>query len=126
MHPPACKTRSTNNPGVVDLPKPRRSPADVTADKAEAKRIAAASAKKKLERAAQVAQVENEIRTAQKEAAYPPGRGQNKRFKKSFSRQDLIEDSEVSLFNFFLIADSPRLPRLSAPQPLLHRIPASS
>ena len=109
MHPPARKTRSTSNPGVVDLPRVRRSPADVAADKAESKRIAEASAKKKRERAAQVARVENEIRAAQKEAAYPSGRGQNKRVKKTFSHRDLVE--EVSLFNFFSIADSPRLPK---------------
>ena len=97
MYPPARSTRSNNNPGVVDLPKSRRSPTDVAADKAESKKIAAANAKKVRERAAQVAWVENEIRTAQKEAAYASG-SQKKRVKRTFSREDIVEDSEVSLF----------------------------
>ena len=106
MHPPARTTRSNNNPGVVDLPKPRRSSSDVAADKAESKKIAVANAKKKRERVAQVAQVENEIRIAQKEAAHPSGRGQKKRVKKTFSRPDLVE--EVSLSQFSLNrSDSP-------------------
>ena len=111
MYPPARKTRSSNNTGVVDLPKSRRSPADVAADKAEGKRVAAANAKKTRERAAQVARLENEIRTAQQEAAYPSGGSQKRRVKRSFSHQDIVEDSEVSLFQFFLITDSP-CPRL--------------
>ena len=71
MQPSSRKTRSHTSPGVVDLPKSRRSSADVAADKAESKKIALANAKKMRERAAQVARVENEIRNAQKEAAYP-------------------------------------------------------
>ena len=108
MYPPVRNTRSSQSPGVIDLPKARRSPADVAADKAEGKRIAAADAKKKRERAAQVARIENEIRTAQKEAAYPSGGGQKKRVKKTFSREEIVEDSEVSQFQFFLDrSDSP-------------------
>jgi hypothetical protein len=108
MLPPARNTRSRNNPGVVDLPKPRRSPADVATDKAESKRIAAANAKKVRERAARVARLENEIRTAQREAASPSGGSQKSRVKRTVSRQDsIVEDSEVSLFQSFLIADSP-------------------
>lgn len=100
MHPPTRTTRSSKNPGIVDLPKPRRSPADVAADKAESKKIAAANAKKKRDRAAQVAQLESEIRIAQKEAAHSSGRGQKKRVKKTFSRPDLVE--EVSSCKFSL------------------------
>ena len=108
MLPPARNTRSRNNPGVVDLPKPRRSPADVATDKAESKRIATANAKKVREQAAQVARLKNEIRTAQWEAASPSRGSQKSRVKRTFSRQDsIVEDSEVSLFQFFLIADSP-------------------
>ena len=107
MYPPARSTRSNNNPGVVNLPKSRRSPADVAADKAESKKIAAANAKKMRKQAAQVARVENKIRTAQKEAAYASG-SQKKRVKKTFSREDIVEDSEVSLFQFSLDhSDSP-------------------
>jgi hypothetical protein len=111
MQPSPRKTRSHTSPGVVDLPKSRRSPTDVAADKAESKKIALANAKKMRERAAQVARVENEIRTAQKEAAYPPGGSQKRRVKKTFSRQDIVEDSEVSLFNFFLIALTHHIPK---------------
>ena len=107
MYPPTRNTRSSNNPGLVDLPKPRRSPTDVAADKAEAKKTAAAKAKKMRERAAQVARVENEIRSAQKEAAYASG-SQKKRVKRTFSREEIVEDSEVSLFQFSLDrSDSP-------------------
>ena len=99
MHPSVRTTRSNNNPGVVDLPKPRRLPSDVAADKAESKKIAAANARKKRERMAQVAQVESEIRVAQKEAAHPSGRGQKKRVKKTFSRPDLVEEVSSSQFS---------------------------
>ena len=109
MYPPVRNTRSNQSPGVIDLPKAHRSPAVVAADKAEGKRITATDAKKKHERVAQVARIENEIRTVQKEAAYPSGGGQKKRVKKTFSREEIVEDSEVSQFQFFLDrSDSPR------------------
>jgi len=64
MRPPARMTRTNNNPGVVDLPKSRRSSADVAAERSKSKKTAAADAKKKREQAAQVARVEEEIRIA--------------------------------------------------------------
>jgi hypothetical protein len=100
MHPrPIRTTRSTNNPGVIDLPKPRRSSADVAAGKLKGKETAAVNAKKKRERVAQVARVEGEIRNAQKEAANFSGRGQKGRVKKTFPREMPMSNpaEEVSL-----------------------------
>lgn len=109
MHLPVRTTWSNCSPGVVDLPKSCRSPADVAADKAEGKKVTAANAKKMRKRAVEVTRVENEIRTAQKEAAHPSGGGQKKRVKKTFSREEVVEDSEVGLIQFFFDrSDSPR------------------
>ena len=98
MRPPARTTRSNNNPGIVDLPKSRRSSADVATEKLKSKKIATANAKKKREQAAQVARVEEEIRTAQKEAAHSSGQGPKKRVKRTFSRETPASDltDEVS------------------------------
>jgi len=98
MHPPVRTTRSSNNPGVIDLPRSRRSSANVAAEKLEGKKTAAANAKKKQERAAQVARVEDEIRMAQKEAVHSLGEGSKKRVKKTFPRETPARDSaeEVS------------------------------
>ena len=107
MYPPTRNTQLSNNPGLIDLLKPRRSSADVATDKAEAKKTAAAKAKKMHEQAAQVAWVKNEIRSAQKEGAYASG-SQKKQVKRTFSREEIVEDSEVSLFQFSLNrSDSP-------------------
>ena len=115
MHPPVRTTRSSKNPGVVDLPKPRCSPSDVAADKAESKKIAAANAEKKCERAAQVAQVESEMRIAQKEVAHPSGRGQKKRVKKTFSRPDLVEEVRLNFLSIALThPDSPYFPKATS------------
>jgi len=92
MRPPTRTTRSNNNPGAVDLPTPRRSPADVAAEKAKSKKTAAANAKKKHERVAQVARVEEEIRTAQKEAAHSSGQGPKKQVKRTFPRETPASD----------------------------------
>lgn len=98
MRPPARLTRSNNNPGTVDLPKTRRSPADVSAEKKKSKKTAAANAKKRNERVAQVARVEEEIRVAQNEAAQSSGQGQKKRVKRTFPRETPARDpaEEVS------------------------------
>lgn len=91
------KNRTTNNPGIVDLPNPRRSSSEVAAEKAKKKDIAAAKANKKREQEARVARVEQEIKTAQKEAKLP-GRGQKGRVKKTFRRETPESDGvqEVS------------------------------
>lgn len=98
MRPPARLTRSNNNPGTVDLPKTRRSPADVSAEKKKSKKTAAANAKKRNERVAQVARVEEEIRVAQNEAAQSSGQGQKKQVKRTFPRETPARDpaEEVS------------------------------
>ena len=67
MQPPSRTTQSTNNPGMVDLPKAHRSPTEVAAEKVKKKETATANAKKKHEQAAHLARVEQEIKTAQKE-----------------------------------------------------------
>jgi len=98
MRPPARTTRSNNNPGVVDLPKPRRSSADIAAERSKSKKTIAADAKKKREQAAQVARVEEEIRIAQREAAHSSGQGLKKRAKRTFPRETPASDlaEEVS------------------------------
>ena len=113
MHPPVRTTRSSKNPGVVDLPKPRHSPSDVAADKAESRKITAANAKKKHERAAQVAQVESKIRIAQKEVAHPSGQGQKKRVKKTFSHPNLVKGVSPSQFSLGC-SDSPCFPKVTS------------
>ena len=97
MQPPSRMTRSTNNPGVVDLPKSRRPSSEVSAEKLKKKETAAANAKKKHEQAAQVARVEREIKAAQKEGTLSSRRVS--RVKKTFSRES-AEDrvNEVSHF----------------------------
>ena len=97
MRPPARTTRSNNNPGVVDLPKSRRSSADVTAERSKNKKATAADAKKKREQAAQVARVEEEIRIAQREAVHSSGQGSKKQAKRTFPHEtpasgDLAEE----------------------------------
>ena len=68
-------TRSTNNPGIVDLPKSRRSSSEVATEKLKKKQTAAAKAKNKREREAQVARVEREIKIVQNEATQSSGLG---------------------------------------------------
>jgi hypothetical protein len=101
MHPPARVTRSTNNPGVADLPKARRSPSEVAAEKEKKRETAAASAKRKQEQAARVARLESEIRVAQKEKLRKPR--EVNRVKRTFPRGNPVAspcgdpvDKEVS------------------------------
>lgn len=85
------KNRTTNNPGTVDLPNPRRSSSDVATEKLKKKEIAVAKANKKREQEARVARVEKEIKTAQKEAVVLSGRG---RVKKTFPRETQVDAAE--------------------------------
>ena len=88
MHPPPRKTRTTNTPGLVDLPKSRRRTADVTAEKQKKKEIAAAKAKAKEAKLAQVARVEKEIRVAQEETTPTFGQaGKRGQAKRTFERE---------------------------------------
>lgn len=109
MRPPPRASRSTNNPGVVDLAKSRRSPAEVAAEKEKKRETAAASAKKKQEQAARVARLEKEIRVAQKEKA--SSSKQVSRAKRIFPRGDPVDDqvSYVPLVTLFLLTFSPLL-----------------
>jgi len=91
MQPPSRTTRSTNNPGAVDLPKARKSSAEVTAKKTKEKEAAIANAKKKQEKAAQLARVEHEIKIAQKESVRTRGQG---RVKKMSSRETPVNPVE--------------------------------
>ena len=112
MQPPIRTTRSTSNPGVVDLPKSRRSSANVAADKLKKKESAAANAKKKRERVAEVARVEGEIRTAQKEATHSLGRGQKGRAKKTFPRETPAMDPAEEVSHLIVVYPSPDSPNL--------------
>jgi hypothetical protein len=85
MQPPARNTRSTANPGLVDRPGPRRSNAVVTQEKAKKQRAAASKAEELRRRAAQVDEVEKEIRKAQAEELVRR-RGRGKVTKKTFPR----------------------------------------
>ena len=89
MQPPSQSTQTTNNPGVVDLPKSRRSSSEVAADKLKKKQTAEASAKKKQEQVARVARVEREIRVAQKEGTLSSR--PVSRLKKTFSRDTSVD-----------------------------------
>ena len=84
MQPPSRTTRSTNNPGAVDLPKACRSPAEAAAEKAKKKETAIANTKKKQEQVARLVRVEQEIKIAQKEPVQTRVQG---RVKKTFSQE---------------------------------------
>ena len=75
MQPPTRTTRSTNNPGAVDVPKACRSSTEVAAEKAKKKETAMGKVKKRNEQAAQMARVEEQIKIAQKEAVWAHGQG---------------------------------------------------
>jgi hypothetical protein len=83
MQPPARTTRSTANPGLVDHPGSRRSNAIVTQEKVKKQRAAASRAEELHHRAAQVEEVEKEIRKAQAEELVRWG-GRGKVTKKTF------------------------------------------
>ena len=97
MIPETRLTRSTNNPGIVDLPKSRRSSSEVATEKLKKKQTAAAKAKNKREREAQVARVEREIKIAQNEATQSSGlRGRKGRVKKTFPREAPMSDADAA------------------------------
>jgi len=77
--------RTTNNPGLVDLPNKRRSASDVAAETSKKREAAAAKASKKREQEARVASLEKEIKTAQREAL-------RARVKKTFPAPQIDED----------------------------------
>ena len=95
MIPETRLTRSTNNPGIVDLPKSRRSSSEVAAEKLKKKQTAAAKAKNKREREAQIARVEREIKIAQNEATQSSG-GRKGRVKRTFPRETPMSDTDVA------------------------------
>ena len=99
MKPETRASRTTSTPGVVDLPRSRRPASQVTVENSKKKELAASKAQKKREREEQVAMVEREIKTAQKEAAQPLSRGS--RVKKTFPRQVSMSYAaeEVKLIN---------------------------
>lgn len=104
MRPPSRKTRTTDNPGAVDLPKSRRKSSEVAVEKEKKKEKAAASAIKKCEQAARVARVEREIEVAQMEAG--PSKKAS-RVKRAFPRimsLDKSDQNEVSAFPFSRLA----------------------
>jgi hypothetical protein len=108
-------TRTTNNPGLIDLPRPRRSPAEVAAEKQKKQKTAAAKASKKQEREAQVARVEQQIKIAQKEGQRSLGRvGSNGQVKKTFLRETSTSNDdtakEVSSFDHFSKPPQPTSP----------------
>ena len=81
--------RTTNNPGLVDLPNKRRSGSDVAAETSKKKEAAAAKASKRREQEARVADLEREVKTAQREVL-------RARVKKTFPALQIDEVEEVS------------------------------
>ena len=102
MQPLSRLTRTTNNLGVVDLPKSRRSSSEVAADKLKKRQTAEASAKKKQEQVARVARVEREIRVAQKEGALSSRPVSP--LKKTFSRDASVDGQAREVSSFTSIA----------------------
>ena len=94
MQPPARTTRSTISPGLIDRPNPCRSSAVVTQEKAKRQQAVTLKAEKLRRRAAQVNEVEREIRRAQVEVPPVRQRGEGKIAKKTFPRPD--KDANVS------------------------------
>jgi len=92
MRPPSRKNRTTNNPGLIDLPQTRRSSADLVAERQKKKEIADAKAKVKNAKLEQVARVEKEIKVAQKEAGQVGNRG---RVKKTFERETPAKEANT-------------------------------
>jgi len=95
MHPPTRQMRMTNAPGLVDLPKPHKSTADVTTEKKKKEEAAVAKAKVKDAKVVWVARVEKEIRIAQREAMQMQGQvGKVGQTKKTFKRENPAKGSE--------------------------------
>jgi len=84
MQPPIRTTRTKANPGLIDRPSSRRSNVIVTQEKAKRQQAAISKAEESCRRAAQVGEIEREIRIAQAEVQ-PVGKGgRGKAVKKSF------------------------------------------
>ena len=106
MQPPHRSTRSTTHPGVVDQPKPRRSPSEVAAQKLKSQEAAAAKTRKRQEQTARVARVEEEIMIAQKEErGSRRGRGA-KKLNKNYPEAppDLVGDEDIGSSKVFPIS----------------------
>jgi len=117
------KNRTTNNPGLVDLPNPRRSSSDVAAEKQKKQETAAAKAKGKEAQVARVARLEKEIKVAQQEAAQSSRQvGRRGRAKKTFECDaPLNEVEEVSSFQITSKIVPTAHPTLQNPGPGLKR-----
>ena len=90
MQPPVRNNRSTNHPGLVDLPRPRKTTTEVAAKKQTKMDAAATKAKAREAKVAQVARVEREIRLAQQEGAQGLGLvGRRGRVKKTFECEEV-------------------------------------
>ena len=98
MHPPTHGTRTTNNPGLVNLPNSCRVPAKVAAEKQKKKQTTEAKATAKTAKLVWVARVKKEIRIAQKEATQGSQQvGKQGRVKKVFQRETPADEvDEVS------------------------------
>jgi hypothetical protein len=105
MRPTPRSTRSEASPGVVDLPRSKRSSAVVAQEKSKKQEAARLKAEEARRRAAEVAKVEREVRKAQAEAqvdarAEPQAvkkgaRGKGKMVRKTFARP--VEDAGPSV-----------------------------
>jgi len=95
MSRPIRSTRLKTSPGLVDRPAPRRSTAVVAEVKATKKQAAASKAEEQRCRAAQVAEIEKEVRRAQAEVQLVGQRGRGQVIKKTFRHPN--GDANVSL-----------------------------
>lgn len=68
MQPPIRITRSKASPGLIDRPNTRRPSTIVAQEKAKRQKVATSKAEELRRRAAQVSDVEREVRKAQAEA----------------------------------------------------------
>ena len=87
MQPPIRTTRSNPNPGLIDRPNARRPSAVVTKEKAKKQQAVTSKAEELHQRAAQVSELEREVRKAQAEVQ-PVRRGGRAKVvtKKTFPR----------------------------------------
>ena len=86
MQPPARTTRSKASPGLVDRPSSRRPSAVVAKEKTKKQQAATLKVEELRHRAAQVGEVEKEIRRAQAEVQPVRQGGGGKATKKTFRR----------------------------------------
>jgi len=103
MRPPTRTTRSKANPGLVDCPSSRRSSATVAEEKAKKQQAATLKTDELRRRAAQVGEVEQEIRRAQGEAQSVRQRSGGKVAKKTFPRPG--GDANVSFSDLCMSVD---------------------